>query len=228
MRPRRHKPRKRRVRRERTALERIAGSTFTGGVAALIAANYPEAALHLTALLPVLTGSLAHGRADARIKATLEDLQEQLNEERAALREMSDAQYRLVAGIVAVILETIDEEKLRFLKAAALNVAASDFHNTFEAQLFARILRDISAAEIRFLAELKGRSVAFGKSPGQEHLAFPDQVLFVDMGTTDGALAVGLLNMGLIVRAPVEGTFADRGLYDPSPVVEKLLQFLRG
>jgi hypothetical protein len=156
------------------------------------------------------------------------ELHEKLSEMRTAVRNMSDAHYHLVAGIVGVILGTIDEAKLRFLKAAAINVAGSDFRDAFEAQFFARVLRDISAAEIRFLAELGGRSLAFGNSPRREHLADPDKTLFVDKSTIDGALAIGLLNMGLIVRDPVEGTFADRGIYDPSPLVPKLLNFLEG
>ena len=142
---------------------------------------------------------------------------------RAQIRELPDSQYRLIAGIVAAILETIDERKLRFLKAAALNVAKSSYLETFEAQLLTRILRDISTAEISFLVEYRGRPVSFGHG---DHPSAPLNPVFLDKSSAEGAVAIGLINLGLLVRSPDEGTAADIGAYIVSPFVERLLRLL--
>ena len=112
-----------------------------------------------------------------------------------------------------------------------LNIAASDFLSGFEAQAISRIIRDISAAEVRFLAEHRVISwISFGK-PEQ---AGPFQTfenpppLFVDRTSADGAVVIGLINLGLVVRSASEGLMSDKGAYVYSPLVEKLLQVLDG
>jgi hypothetical protein len=55
------------------------------------------------------------------------------------------------------MFQTFDDEKMRLLTCAVLNVGGFDYLGSFAAQFFARTLDAISAAEVAFLA--KHRSV---------------------------------------------------------------------
>jgi hypothetical protein len=113
----------------RSVVEEVAGSLPVEIAATSLAGLFPWPA----ALLPVLTNSLAHGRARRRIEQVIVDLNARLTDLGEKVKSFSDAQYQLTADIVAVIYKTIDEEKLGFLKAAVLNVANSDYTGAFEA-----------------------------------------------------------------------------------------------
>jgi hypothetical protein len=183
----------------------------------------------MAALLPVLSNTLAQGRARKRVEAALNDVNDRLAAMADRLQDLSDAQYTAIGRVVSTMFETVDEEKLRLLKAAVLNIAGSDFLNGFEAQAIARIIRDISAAEVRFLAQHRVISwISFGKPEG----AGPFQTLenppplFVDKMSAEGSVVIGLINLGLIVRSTSEGLMSDTGAYVYSPLVEKLLQVL--
>lgn len=213
-----------------SGLERLADSLPVQiGVAAIAAASGGVAG----ALLPILTQSLAHGRASQRVEAALEGLQADLMRVQEQVRALTDAQYRLIGGIVAVILETIDDEKLRLLRGAALNVAGSDYLGSFEAQLFSRILRDISAAEVSFLAKHSSRPwISFGNPEtgevGPFHTLENPPPLFLRKESSEGAIVIGLINLGLVVRSAAEGTMSDVGAYVFSPLVPELLRLLNG
>ncbi|SRR5260221_14318242 len=210
-----------------SALERLAGAlpVEIAGTALAVLIPWPGA------LLPVLTNSLAHGRAQKRIADAIQFLNEELEKTRDKVQTFSDAQYRLTGGIVAAIFETIDEEKLRMLKAAVLNVARSDYLGGFEAQVYSRILRDISAAEVRFLVRHRdARAFSFADPSTPENgvsntLASPLPV-FLDKRSLEGAVAIGLINLGLLVRSASEGLASDTGAYVMSPLVTTLLALL--
>lgn len=183
----------------------------------------------LAALLPVLSNTLAQGRARERVTAALRELNDRLECMAERVQELSDAQYTAMGRVLSTLLETTDEEKLRLLKAAVLNIAASDFLSGFEAQVISRIIRDISAAEVRFLAEHRVISwISFGKSeeagPFQTFENPPP--LFIDKMSLAGSVVIALINLGLIVRATSEGLMSDVGAYVYSPLVEKLLRVL--
>ena len=78
------------------------------------------------ALLPALVNSLAHGRQEKRLGEWFAGVEIELQRTRDQVHRFSDAQYRLTVGILQAALEDVDEQKLRMLKAAILNVASSD------------------------------------------------------------------------------------------------------
>jgi len=202
----------------KTALEVLFGSLITEAAGTVLAMHTP-----LAALLPVLTNSFAAHRFEKRIEATLVEINAELQTLRDKVDKFSDAQFRLTVGIVKTIVETIDDEKLRLLKAAVLNVARSDHLESFEAQLFTRILRDISAAEIAFLAKHRNVSWFSFASPRDA-----DSTFYINSATLDGTLARGLINLGLLVRAPSEGLMSDAGGYSVAPFAVKLLELIVG
>ncbi len=144
---------------EKTILETIADNVFLQAAATAIAAT---AGTVSAGVLPVLTQAFAQGRAAARVRADLQDLNDQLEALGDKVKNLSDEQFRLVAGIVSTMLETIDEPKLRLLKVAAINATSTEHLDAFGAQLMSRLLRDISAAEVSFLARyITTRGVIF-------------------------------------------------------------------
>jgi hypothetical protein len=211
--------------KDRSALEKVTGSLPAEAVAAALAVFDPaHPILSLTALLPVLNNSLAHGRAEKRIRETLEDLDARLSTQSDHINRFTDAQYRLTVGIVQTIFETVDEEKLRMLKAAVLNVANSNYLEHFRAQLISRILRDISAAEINFLHKTREYLwYSFAEKPN-----VPELTLRLIRGTEDSSLARGLIGLGLIVRAPSEGLMSDTGAYVRAPFAPDLMDLVIG
>jgi hypothetical protein len=212
---------------KKSAMELIAGSTGVQMAAAALAAfdpSKPPTMSMVSALLPVLLTSLARIRADKRLQDWMDEVDSRLRLLGDHLNHFSDAQYRLTVGIVQTAFETIDEEKLRLLKAAILNIAGSDYLSGFHAQLFSRILRDVSAAEINFLAKHRDAMwFSFG-APAERD----DGTVYLEAGTIEATLVRGAINLGLINRGPGEGTASDTGSYQPAPFVPELLDLIVG
>jgi hypothetical protein len=209
---------------EKSKLESVSGNPVAKLAAAALAAfppGGPATVSMVYALLPVLMDCLARGRADKRLKEWTEDVDSRLRLLGDHFNRFSDAQYRLTVGIVQTAFETIEEEKLRMLKAAVLNIAGSDYLEGFEAQLFSRILRDVSAAEIAFLVDHRDLdSLAFDHNgpPHRASIRDPREV----------TLARGLINLGILVRSASEGLASDTGAYYFAPFVPKLLDLIVG
>jgi hypothetical protein len=211
---------------EKSFVESVAGGLPAQAALTLIAG---ASGTLIGALLPALAQSLANGRMEVRIQNALATLSSKIEAVRDQVRDMSDAQFRLVSGIVTTILETIDEEKLRLLQTAAINATGSTHLQAFEAQMLSRILRDISAAEVAFLAAYSDRPwISFG-NPEREIppvVAAGWNPLVLEKDTDAGAVAVALINLGLIVRSPAEGRASDVGAYRYSSTAHKLLALL--
>jgi hypothetical protein len=204
----------------KSALEAIAGSPITEVAGTLLAFGYP-----LAALLPVLTNTLAFGRYTTRVESMLAELNAKLLALGDKVDNLSDAQLSLTIGIIQTIFETVDEQKLRMLKAAVLNVAGSDFIDGFEAQLFSRILRDVSAAEIAFLAGHRRFSAFSFADPTAED---QETTCFIMPKSPDETVVRGLINLGLIARSRDEGHMSDKGEYLVAPFVPALLDLIEG
>jgi hypothetical protein len=179
----------------------------------------------LAALIPVLTNTLAHGRFTRRVESTLAEIIAELQAQHGKVENFTDAQFSLTVGIVKTICETIDEAKLRTLKAAVLNIASSDYLGSFEAQLFSRILLDISAAEISCLVRHRDVPWFIFRTAGIKER---EGVLSIKSTSVDATIATGLMNLGLIVRSPDEGTFSYAGEYALAPIVGSLLDLIEG
>ena len=187
-----------------------------------LASSVPPLLPVVYAFLPVLIDTLARGRAEKRWQKWAEDVNEGLRALGDRFDGFSDAQYRLLVGICQTAFETFDEEKLRLLKAAVLNVSGSDFLGSHEAQLFSRILRDVSAAEISFLVEHRGYVWLTFMKP------FDTSDTFFIVDPQHEIIVRGLISLGLINRSASEGLSSDAGGYKYAPFVPRLIDLIVG
>ena len=89
-------------------------------------------------------------------------------------------------------------------------------------ELLSRVIRDMSAEELRFLVEnFSYRHIQLSK------LVAPDntEVLQVNPESHDGLIVSGLISMGLLL--PAEPTWDETGLHRFSYIVAKLIALLR-
>jgi hypothetical protein len=104
-----------------------------------------------------------------------------------------------------------------------VNVANSDYLEHFHAQVFSRIPRDVSAAEIALLANYRNApGFTFRKTMEKEG----DKVLSFDPDSAEAIVIRGLINLGLVVRSATEGTRGDVAQYVTAPFVPRLLELV--
>lgn len=186
-----------------------------GALAALAA----QVATPLAALLPVLANSLAAERHKKRVDKTLGEIDAQLRAHSDVLQSLSDDKFKFVNEVVLAVLQTTEDEKLAYLKQAISNGLRTDADLGYSAQL-SRILRDIAAAEIRFLIEnFQFERIVFDVEPGT------DRGLRVNGGSSQEVAVTGLIALGLIV--PAGSTIKTSGAYRFSPLVAKLVALVR-
>lgn len=201
-----------------TAFEKFFGNPITEGGLTLIAAY---AGAPWAALLPVLSNSLASGRHSGRVEKALNEINETLLQHEEKIKNLSDAQYKLINETILTILQTAEDEKIKYLKSAIENSISEEKVNIVFATQISRILRDISAKEIYFLANHQGYlRIIFGQKPTN------DNELCVERNSENGILVSGLISMGLIV--PGSTTIDDIGRYYFSPLVKELLKIIHG
>ncbi|MCI5190553.1 MAG: hypothetical protein D3905_12370 [Candidatus Electrothrix sp. AS4_5] len=135
--------------KEKTKLESASGSWLTTLAATGIGASSGV----IGAFLPLLTGSLAHGRHIKRIEDAINDIEESISKQELKIDELTDAQYKIIGDAINCMLSTVDEEKIEYLKKAIRNSfkpeSASEIES--ETEVLSRILRDISAKEAQFI-----------------------------------------------------------------------------
>jgi hypothetical protein len=199
-----------------TLIEKHAGSVVAQGALAALAA---QVATPLAALLPVLANSLAAERHKKRVENALSEIDAQLREHSDVLQSLSDDQFKFVNEVVLAVLQTTEDEKLAYLKRAISNGLRTDADLGYSAQL-SRILRDIAAAEIRFLIEnFQFERIVFDVEPGT------DRGLRVNGGSSQEIAVTGLIALGLIV--PAGSTIKTSGAYRFSLLVAKLVALVR-
>jgi hypothetical protein len=205
---------------EKSLIEKVATHPATQVAMTLVAVANPAVAAG--ALLPVLTGALGYIEAERRIKAWNADVDARLRLMSDHLNRFSEAQWRLTIGIIQTAQSTVEQEKLRMLKAAVLNVAGSDYIEHFEAQEFTRILRDASAADIAFLAQHRGvREFTFHQGG-----TLREGLVRINLDGSENSIARNLITLGILTRSPDEGTAADVGAYLVAPFVPSLLRLI--
>lgn len=176
----------------------------------------------MAVLLPVLGKSLAAERQKARVEAALVEIDKVLRDHSQVLDSLSDAQYKLINEAVLSLLHTTSEEKMAYLKRVVGNAISASSLDSQEAVVLSRIIRDISAAEAKFLCE------NFGYERIQ--VAFADplhemKVLNVKPGTPAALIVTGLVSLGLLEFA--EPTWDEGGLLRYSRVTAKLIALLQ-
>lgn len=198
---------------EPSALEKVSGNLLTeAGLTALAA----YAATPLSALLPVLSNSLASGRHAKRVEKALTDVNRTLKTHEEQIHNLTDAQFKIINEAILTILQTTQDEKILYLKQAVQNnILEERVPITLAAQI-SRILRDISSEELDFLRDhFQYSRIVFGQEP------MNDNELKVETNSQMGILVSGLISMGLVV--PGAATWDDIGRYQFSPLVAKLL-----
>jgi len=199
-----------------SALEKISGSVITTIAGTLLAAF---SGTPLAALLPALTNTLASNRHKERVKRGLKDICDILRGHEAILAKLTDSQYKLINEFIIITLQTTEEEKLKYLKAAIKNTLASSKLKDLEAAQLSRLIRDISAEEIIFLLNhRKYSTIVFDQQLNES------SVLNVQTNSIAGETVTGLISMGLII--PGASTMASIGNLRYSPLVGKLLNLV--
>lgn len=194
--------------------ELLTGNLITEAGMTTLAAYF---ATPLAALLPVLSNSLASGRHQKRIEKALSEINKMLTEHEKEIRNLTDAQYKIINETILTILQTVEKEKLKYLKSAIKNSIKEEKVPISLASQISRILRDISVDEILFLVRnSKYSSIVFSKNEVKY-----DTALRVDPYGKEGVILSGLVALGLMV--PGASTFDNIGRYEFSPLVKKLL-----
>jgi len=194
------------------------GGTLVGGLVGTV----------VGALLPVLASIPAFKRYKSRIENTLVQVEQVLNQHEQQLANLSDAQFKVINETVLTILQNLEEEKLNYLKSVIRNTLDCQDLTHHEAALLSRIIRDLSAAEAKWLV-----SSANGREPFEKVIIFPEiqteyvkeQALWLSPQSENIVLATGLINLGLLLPegSGVGGTLS----YMFSPMTQKLRELLK-
>ena len=202
-----------------TALERLTGNVLTEAAATALAAHIGGP---LVALLPVLGKSLASERQRVRVEQALVDIQQLLDQQAQAVRDLTDAQYKLINETILTFFQTTDVKKLQHLRLVVQNALASTSIEPLEAAVLSRIIRDISAEEVDFLAR------AFQYDAIRlTNFEEPDEsgVLKVNLASPEARCVSGLISLGILASGG--GAYVDLGQFRFMPIAAKLLAVLR-
>lgn len=200
-------------------LEKVAGNTGTEIAATLLAAFSGNP---VAALLPVLTNALASTRHKKRVEKAISEIAAVLEEHSEQLRGITDQQYKLINETILAVFQVVDEDKIEYLKRVIRNSLNDGDIKSQEAELLSRVVRDMSAEELRFLVEkFSYRRIQLSKLNSPDTL----EVLRVDAESREGLIVSGLISLGLLI--PAEPTWDESGLYRFSNIVAKLIALLR-
>ena len=202
-----------------TALETIAGSVATESALTGVAAY---AGGPLAPLLPVLAKSFASARQKLRIEAALSEISSMLEAHDQALRNLTDAQYKLINECILAILHTTSDEKLSYLRRAIRNGLAMSEIQPEESVVLSRVIRDISAEEADFLVQkFSHERIQFGSTSGPA----TSGLFVIPEGSRNELIVSGLISLGLLI--PAGPTIDDQEVMKFSICVAKVLTHLR-
>ena len=96
----------------------------------------------VSAVLPILAKSLASERQKKRFEQAISDIGDTLKMHEQAIRELSDAQYKLIGEVILALTQTTDDDKVQYLKLAVQNGLHQTEIRPQEAVMLGRLLRD--------------------------------------------------------------------------------------
>lgn len=203
----------------------------------------------LGAILGVLINTLANERYKKRIEETLQEIAVEFERLYQKINSISDSQYKLIYESLVTIHQTIEEEKLSYLKNSIYNAIVLDDITHHQASIISRIIRDISAKEAQFLIarefnneKYNSMCLDFQGSPQQSTSAgqgrkvtatlviefkapiyVKEEVLHISGGAEQIDLLNGLIALGLLILSnmTVGGQY-----YKYAPIVDKLRKLL--
>lgn len=232
--------------KKETLIEKVASNLTTSLSVTAVASI---AAGPLGAILATLVNTLANDRYKKRINETLQDIAllfDQLNEK---VNNITDAQYKLINETLVTIHQTVEKEKLLYLKNTINNTIILDQVTHHEASIVSRVIRDISAKEAQFLVEskyknneYKGVCLDLQEPPKQststrngnkitanlvitfrESIYVKHDVLHISGDSEQIELINGLISLGLLIPSKIT---ADGQYYTFSPIVTTLRNLL--
>ncbi|HRI91789.1 MAG TPA: hypothetical protein PLS93_09105 [Accumulibacter sp.] len=156
------------------------------------------------------------------MEATIEELTAELDAQRVLLRNITDAQYKLLNETILAIFQTTDPRKLEYLRAAVRNELAMTNLVPQEATFLSRIIRDISADEAAFVVEnFSHREIQIADID----LSDQPSRLVISPASKEGLIASGLVALGLLVSEAI--TWNGSNILRFSDIVAKLIVLLR-
>lgn len=207
-----------------TELVATAGAAYAGASALVATGPLGVASVPLVALIPVLAKLPSALRHKERIDDTLAGIQSDMQDLGERLQHLTDSQYKLVSELLATVMQTVDEEKLNMLRKAVKGSVLDPKLAPDNAGTLSRILRDISADEVRFLT----RSFSYDRiqvlDPQKGEGEREAGTLRVETGSREAMLVGGLTSLGLL--EPGEPVWESSNLLRFSPYVAKLLALL--
>jgi hypothetical protein len=205
----------------RSSVEALAGSLATESALTLIAAI---AGGPIAPLLPVLANSLAANRQQERVKKALQEINAVLTTHEAAIRSLTDEQYKLINESVLAILTTTQSEKILLLRNAIKNALSLDDIAPQDAVMVSRVIRDISVEEASFLARAFSYQ-AIELSDATQGEVLDTSVLRVPTASADALSVSGFVSLGLL--APSEAPWNGIGSMRFTRIATKVLALLR-
>lgn len=178
-----------------------------------------------TALIPVLTNTLASGRYQRRIQKELENINKLLEKQKDKLEELSDAQFKLVNESLATLLQTLDTNKIQYLRNIILNSTYDKTIEDHESDFLSRVVRDITAKELLFVIDNIDCSEIIMRNKHQEveKESYRKGVeLHVPENSLDHSSVSALSNFGLLHSSDAMGG----KIYFFSPISRKLLKLI--
>jgi hypothetical protein len=199
--------------------EKISGNPTTESALTLISALSGNP---VSALLPLLSNSLANGRHKKRVEAALTEVNKILAQHEEKIRSLTDGQYKLINETILSFLQTTSSKKINYLKNVIRNTLKVEETATEDGVFLSRTIRDISADEILFLLKhFLYEKIQIGNSSS----TMPRNVLTIKSNSKGELICSGLISLGLIV--PSGPTFDDQGLWRFSGLVAKLIVLLQ-
>lgn len=202
-------------------LEKASGNIGTSVAATLIAAS---GGAYLAPLLPTLSTALANRRYQDRVGKALSDLEDRLAAHEEQVRNLSDAQFKLVSEVTSTLLHTNSEQKIDYLKNAVINGVGAFSVEDHEVSVISRSLRDISLDEMRYLifvVEYQEVIVVPGEDGAGEE---DDKKMCLSANDPVVQLVSGLNNLGLI--ATTSSGYGGTINYRILPVAKELVRLV--
>lgn len=164
----------------------------------------------LASVLPVLAGTLAAGRFQARVEKAILEIEQVLIAHRTKLNEITDPQYKLMNEIVLAVLQNTEEEKIKYLRNAMIaGLECREISHTIAAQV-SRALRDMTAGELAFVVKYSGRNIMIGPVT---HIDPDDSALaLIDRSSEEMIYVSGLISLGVL--SPAGSSMAHIGRYE--------------
>jgi len=175
----------------------------------------------LAIFLPLLTDSLAGSRHKRRVEKAIKEIERVLEEHGDKLKDLSDSQYKIISEAILTVFQTIERQKLEYLKCAIKNTFNYPYTTTSDAERISRIIRDISADEAAFL--IKNQSYELFQVG--EKLRTKKKAFLIKPGSQAAVLIDGLTSLGLMVIGGQ--TWDELFSYRFTPLAPKIIKMLQ-